>query len=75
MGDVVSCGDLSLRSMKNQPLHTADLGGLAQRIDYTRYGGDLATFGVFRVARFFLAILRSFATRNPYEGAFVLGKS
>jgi hypothetical protein len=43
MGDVVSFGDLYLRSMKNQPLPTADLGGLAKRIDYTRYGCDLAT--------------------------------
>ena len=43
MGNVVSYGDLSLRSMKNQPLLTADLGGLAKRTDYTRYKGDLAT--------------------------------
>jgi hypothetical protein len=35
--------------MKNQPLLTADLGGLAKRIDYTRYKGDLATYGNFRI--------------------------
>jgi hypothetical protein len=31
--------------MKNQPLLVADLGGLAQRVDYTRYESDFATKG------------------------------